>query len=89
MRRAPTAKDRQISETLMKACAAIVTDYRTSVGRLPEWLDELEAADALKLLAASRRVGMKLPPHEMLAGDRDERARGTESVRFRGSRKSR
>jgi len=69
MRGTPASKDREISGSLMKACLAIVTQYRTQVGLLPEWLDELDAADALQLLATSTRVGMRLPPREMLAGD--------------------
>lgn len=69
MRRTPTGKNREISDALMKACLAILTEYRANVGPLPEWLMELDAADALQLLAASTRVGMRLPPCEMLADD--------------------
>lgn len=67
--------DEQITQRLLQDCAAIIDHYRTEVGHLPEWLCELEPAGALRLLAASTRVGMKLPQHETLAGDQRERDR--------------
>lgn len=79
--------DEQIAERLLQACAAIIDQYRTDVGHLPEWLCELEPADALKLLAASTRVGMKLPQHETLAGDQRERDRAIAKAAMHGLRK--
>lgn len=69
MRTFTSAADKLASQRLLKACTVIIDPYRKGVGRLPEWLDELEATDALKLLATCTRIGMKLPEHETLVGD--------------------
>lgn len=75
MRTFTSAADKLASQRLLKACTAIIDQYRKEVGHLPEWLHELEATDALKLLAVSSRVGMKLPEYETLTGDQLDRAR--------------
>lgn len=48
--------DEQLAERLLKACGTIIDQYRNEVGHLPEWLGELGAVEALKLLAASTRA---------------------------------
>lgn len=87
MRTFTSAADKQVSQRLLKACTAIIDQYRKEVGHLPVWLDELDAADALRLLAASTRLGMKLPRHETLEGDWLERERAEARASIRPSRK--
>ena len=87
MRTFTSAADKQVSQRLLKACTAIIDQYRKEVRHLPVWLDELDAADALKLLAASTRLGMKLPRHETLEGDWLERGRADTRASIRPSRK--
>ena len=80
--------DEQLAERLLQACTIIIDQYRNEVGHLPEWLGEVEAADALKLLAACTRVGMRLPQHETLAIDQRERNRAIAKVMIQGLRRS-
>jgi hypothetical protein len=87
MRTFTSAADRLASQRLLKACTAIIDQYRKEVGHLPEWLHELEATDALKLLAASGRMGMKLPTHETLTTDQRERERANTRAINHGLRK--
>lgn len=81
MRTFTSAANKLASQRLLTACAAIIDQYRKEVGHLPEWLHELEATDALKLLAVSSRVGMKLPEHETLKSDELDRARANTALR--------
>ena len=87
MRVFTSTADRLASQHLLKACTAIIDQYRKEVGQLPEWLHELEPADALNLLAASTRVGMKLPWLETLAGDQRERGGAIDRALIRRQRK--
>lgn len=79
--------DVQLAEQLLQACMAIIDRYRKEVGHLPEWLGGVEAADALKLLAACTRIGMKLPEHETLAIDQRERNQAIARSTLRGLKK--
>lgn len=87
MRTFTSSADKLASQRLLNACTAIIDQYRKGVGQLPEWLHELEAADALNLLAASTRIGMRLPWFETLAVDHIERNQPTSSTYMRGRRK--
>lgn len=87
MRTFTSFADKTTSQRLLKACTAIIDQYRNEVGHLPDWLVELDAPDALKLLAASTRVGMKLPQHETLADDQRERDRAMARAATHGLRK--
>lgn len=87
MRTFTSFADKTTSQRLLKACAAIIDKYRKEVGHLPVWLSELDAPDALKLLATSTRVGMKLPQHETLADDQRERDRAMARAATHGLRK--
>ena len=87
MRTFTSFADKTASQRLLKACTVIIDQYRKEVGHLPEWLSELDAPDALKLLAASTRVGMKLPERETLADDHRERGREITRAATEGLRK--
>jgi hypothetical protein len=87
MRTFTSASDKLASQRLLKACEVIIDQYRKEVGHLPGWLGGLGAADALNLLAASTRVGMKLPWFETLAGDHREQDHESSRAYKRGSRK--
>lgn len=87
MRTFTSFADKTASQRLLRACTAIIDQYRKEVGHLPGWLGELDAVDALKLLEASTRVGMKLPEHEMLADDQEERGRAITRAATEGLRK--
>lgn len=79
--------DKSASQRLLKACTAIIDRYRKEVGPLPDWLGELDAADALRLLAAGTRIGMKLPQHETLTDDQRARDRAMARASTHGLRK--
>lgn len=87
MRTFTSFTDKTASRHLLKACTAIIDQYRKEVGHLPAWLHELDATDALKLLAASSRVGMKLPMHETLTDEQRERERANARAMNHGLRK--
>ena len=87
MRTFTSAADKLASQRLLKACTTIIDQYRKEVGHLPEWLHELEATEALKLLAASTRIGMKLPQLETLESDQRERVRASDRALVHGLRK--
>lgn len=87
MRTFTSFADKTTSQRLLKACTIIIDQYRKEIGHLPEWLGELDAPDALKLLAASTRVGMKLPQHETLVDDHRERDRAMARASTHGLRK--
>ena len=89
MRTLTSFADKTTSQRLLKACTAIIDQYRKEVGHLPVWLSELDAPDALKLLAASTRVGMTLPQHETLADDQRERDRAIAKASIQGLRRPR
>ena len=88
MRTFTSFADKTASQRLLKACTAIIDQYRKEVGHLPGWLGELDAPDALKLLAASTRVGMKLPERDTLADDQRARERAITRASIRGQKKS-
>lgn len=87
MRTFTSFADKTASQRLLKACTAIIDQYRKEVGHLPGWLGELDAADTLNLLAASTRVGMKLPQHDALVDDHRERDRAMARASTHGLRK--
>lgn len=89
MRTFTSFTDKTASQHLPKACTAIIDQYRKEVGHLPDWLGELDAPDGLKLLAASTRVGMKLPERDTLADDQRERDRAIAKASTQGLRRSR
>lgn len=87
MRVFTSTADRLASQRLLKACTAIIEQYRKEFGHLPEWVHELEPTSALKLLAPSSRVGMKLPTHETLTIDQRGRERASARAINHGLRK--
>lgn len=87
MRTLTSFADKTTSQRLLKACTAIIDQYRKEVGHLPCWLGKLEAPDALALLSASIRIGMKLPQLETLADDQRERDRAMARASTHGLRK--
>lgn len=89
MRAFTSFADKTASQRLLKACTAIIDQYRKEVGHLPGWLGELDAPDALKLLAASTRVGMKLTERNTLADHQRERDRAIAKASTQGLRRSR
>lgn len=89
MRTFTSASDKLASQRLLKACTAIIDQYRKEVGHLPDWLGELDAPDGLKLLAACTRVAMKLPERDTLADDQCERDRAIAKASTQGLRRSR
>ena len=54
---------------LKKQICAVTEDYETQLGPVPVWFEELEPDDALTLLRACLRIGMRLPPEETLQMD--------------------
>jgi len=89
MRTFTSFTDKTASQRLLKACTVIIDHYRKEVGHLPVWLGELDAPDALKLLAACTRVGISLPERETLAADQRERDRAIAKASTQGLRRSR
>lgn len=89
MRTLTSFADKTASQRLLKACTVIINQYRKEVGHLPVWLSELDAPDALRLLAASTRVGMKLTERDTLADDQQERDRAIAKASTQGLRRSR
>lgn len=40
--------------------------YEVTLGPVPEWTDELDASDALRLIESACRIGMRLPATDLL-----------------------
>jgi len=72
---------------LVQRISALVDDYETTLGGVPAWCEELEPDQALSLMAACLRIGLRLPPEETLHEDMIERARAQRGGRLRGSTK--
>lgn len=73
---------------LVQRISTVIENYETSVGRVPVWSEELEPDQALGLIAACLRIGMRLPPKETLRADMLERAQAERGIRLRGAPKA-
>lgn len=78
---------RQASQ-LVQRISTVIETYEATVGSVPVWFKELEPDQALGLIAACLRIGLKLPPGETLRADMIERAQAERGIRLRGSPKT-
>lgn len=60
---------------LLESVQMEITAYEAAFGDLPRWLLELEREQALALVGSMLRLGLRLPPHDLLRGDMCERER--------------
>lgn len=67
------APESEAGKRLLETVRSQVTDYEAAFGALPIWFRELDPAHALPLMASLLRVGLKLPPQELLLEDMRER----------------
>lgn len=70
---------------LVQRISALVDDYETAMGCVPVWCEDLKPEQALGLIAACLRIGLRLPPGETLHADMIERAHSQRSISRRGS----
>lgn len=72
---------------LVQRISALIDNYETTLGCVPVWCEELEPDQALSLMAACLRIGLRLPTEETLHSDMIERAQAQRASRLRGSTK--
>ena len=72
---------------LQKRVIAAVRGYEKSLSDVPVWVEELEPEQALSLMAACLRIGLRLPPEETLLEDMIERSQAQRGIKFRESSK--
>ncbi|CDS49851.1 hypothetical protein [Polaromonas sp. CG9_12] len=88
MTRQPTRSLSLDARQLQQRVSALVRDYEISLGPVPVWFAELDLEQALSLMAACLRIGLRLPPDETLEADMAERMQAAQGSRLRrGSRK--
>ncbi len=73
---------------LVQRISTVIEIYEATVGSVPVWSDELAPEQALGLIAACLRIGLRLPPKETLRADMLERAQAARGIRLRGSPKT-
>lgn len=70
---------------LVQSIRTLIENYEASLGGVPVWFEELEPDQALSLMAACLRIGLRLPPEETLHADMIERALAQRGIKLRGS----
>lgn len=83
-RKSVSPMSRQANQ-LLQHISTVIEIYEATVGSVPVWSDELEPEQALSLIAACLRIGMRLPPKETLRADMIERAQAARGIRLRGA----
>lgn len=66
---------------LVQRIRTIIENYEASLGGAPVWFEELDPAQALSLMAACLRIGLRLPLGETLEKDMIERAQAQRPTR--------
>lgn len=72
---------------LVQSISTLIENYEASLRGVPEWFGELEPDQALSLMAACLRIGLRLPPEETLLEDMIERAQAQRGMKLRESSK--
>jgi len=72
---------------LVQSIRTLIENYEDSLGDVPDWFEELEPDQALSLMAACLRIGLRLPPEETLEEDMLERAQAQRGIKLRDSLK--
>ena len=66
---------------LVQRISALVENCEATLGCVPVWCEELEPEQALSLMAACLRIGLRFPPVETLHADMIERAQNQRSTK--------
>jgi len=74
---------------LVQSITTLIENFETRLGSVPVWFEELEPDQAMRLVAACLRIGLRLPPKEALWEDMIRRAQAQEGIKLRDSPKGR
>jgi hypothetical protein len=69
---------------LQQQVSTLVRDYETRLGPVPVWFAEYKPEQALSLIAAFLRIGMRLPSEDAFQVVKGEQLRDRWALRHRG-----